>query len=62
MSARTSSLVRDFRSEIDRLLEHKAIHPAPTNWDRASKEGALMNAMVELITTEEQNTVGNLRF
>ena len=59
-SSRTSGLVRDFRFEIDRLLDYKVLHPAPTNWDSRSKEGALMRTVVELIKSEEPTTLGNV--
>ena len=52
--------MRDFRFEIDRLLDYKVLHPAPTNWDSRSKEGALMRTLVELIKSEEPTTLGNV--
>ena len=38
---------------MDKLLEYKITHPGVTNWNPREKEGALMTAMLELLTTED---------
>ena len=43
--------------ELDRLLEHKIRHPGITDWNCRDKEGALMHAILDLITTEEQKPI-----
>lgn len=45
--------LQDLRQQLDRLLEDKIIHPGVTTWSRTEKEGALMHAILELISTEE---------
>ncbi|XP_067658933.1 ATP-dependent DNA/RNA helicase DHX36-like [Haliotis asinina] len=52
-SPTTAQLVKDLRRELDKLLEHKITHPGPTSWNEAEKEGALMRAISDLITTDE---------
>ncbi|PVD36953.1 hypothetical protein C0Q70_03946 [Pomacea canaliculata] len=52
-SRSTAQLVKDLRQQLDRLLEDKIIHPGVTTWSRTEKEGALMHAILELISTEE---------
>ena len=41
--------------ELDKLLEYKITHPGVTDWNPRDKEGALMRAITDLITTEEHN-------
>ena len=39
--------------ELDNLLERRILHPGVTSWDPKTKDGALMRAISDLITTEE---------
>ncbi|XP_022251673.1 ATP-dependent RNA helicase DHX36-like [Limulus polyphemus] len=50
---RVAHLVKELREELDKLLQHKANHPGVTCWDPSTKEGALLKAIVELITSED---------
>ncbi|KAK7094211.1 hypothetical protein V1264_007863 [Littorina saxatilis] len=52
-SRSTAQLVKDLRRQLDRLLEEKIVRPGVTNWNETEKEGALMRAIAELISTEE---------
>lgn len=45
--------VQDLRQQLDRLLLKKITCTAPTVWDKSEPEGALMTAIVDLITQEE---------
>ncbi|XP_033763100.1 ATP-dependent DNA/RNA helicase DHX36-like [Pecten maximus] len=49
----TAQMVKDLRLQLDRILEEKIKHPGPTNWSKSSREGAIMSAITELLTTEE---------
>nr|KAG5698926.1 hypothetical protein BaRGS_024847 [Batillaria attramentaria] len=49
---------KDLRRQLDRLLEEKIVRPGVTNWNETEKEGALMRAIAELISTEESEGVG----
>ncbi|KAH9510374.1 ATP-dependent DNA/RNA helicase dhx36 [Bulinus truncatus] len=50
----TAQLVKDLRCELDKLLSNKITHPGPTVWDNADSEGAIMNAIIDLIAGEEK--------
>ena len=60
-SERNAQLVKELRTELDKLLEYKIMHPGPTNWDESSKEGALMRAITSLMSREEVQTVEHAR-
>ncbi|KAH9510375.1 ATP-dependent DNA/RNA helicase dhx36 [Bulinus truncatus] len=53
-SSSTAQLVKDLRCELDKLLSNKITHPGPTVWDNADSEGAIMNAIIDLIAGEEK--------
>ncbi|XP_041377673.1 ATP-dependent DNA/RNA helicase DHX36-like isoform X2 [Gigantopelta aegis] len=55
-SPNTAQLVKDLRSQLDRLLEVKVTHPGPTNWNTSGTEGAIMKAISDLITTEDNQS------
>ena len=59
-SERIAQLVKQLRAELDKLLEYKITHPGPTNWSESSKEGALMRAIIDLISREEIQIVQNM--
>ena len=46
-------MLQDLRRQLDRLLEEKIVRPGVTSWNESEKEGALMRAIAELISTEE---------
>ena len=52
----TSRLTKKLRSHLDDLLEYKISHPGVSEWSsgggRGSREGALLKAIVELLTSE----------
>ncbi|XP_064611599.1 ATP-dependent DNA/RNA helicase DHX36-like [Liolophura sinensis] len=48
-----AKLVIDLRRELDRVLEEKISKPGPTTWDKKTKEGAVMRAIVDLISMED---------
>ncbi|XP_053479622.1 LOW QUALITY PROTEIN: ATP-dependent DNA/RNA helicase DHX36 [Ictalurus furcatus] len=55
--ARIAHLVKDLKKELDLLLEEKIKRPRPVDWsDRASKDCAVISAIVDLITTQETAT------
>ncbi|XP_021366519.1 ATP-dependent RNA helicase DHX36-like isoform X2 [Mizuhopecten yessoensis] len=49
----TSQMVKDLRQQLDRILEEKIKRPGVTDWSKKSREGAVMCAILELLTTEE---------
>ncbi|CAL8147757.1 unnamed protein product [Orchesella dallaii] len=51
-------LVQALRKHLDELLEEKITNPGPTCWHELSKEGALMRAIIELITAEYKEMLG----
>ncbi|KAF5894422.1 ATP-dependent RNA helicase DHX36, partial [Clarias magur] len=52
--ARIAHLVKNLKKELDLLLEEKIKQPRPVDWsDRASKDCAVISAIVDLITTQE---------
>jgi hypothetical protein len=46
------------RVELDKLLEYKITHPGVTQWNDRDKEGALLQAILDLIITEENPREG----
>ena len=42
------------------MLEYKISHPGITSWNKNEKEGALMHAIRDLITTEEIITASEM--
>ncbi|CAD5122474.1 DgyrCDS10897 [Dimorphilus gyrociliatus] len=59
-SQKIANLIGELRNELDSLLDYKISKPSPTNWDRQSKEGALMRAIIDLIITEEASVPKNV--
>ncbi|PNF38309.1 ATP-dependent RNA helicase DHX36 [Cryptotermes secundus] len=50
----TANLVKELRTQLDQLLEYKISHPGTINWNRYSTEGAVLRAIIELITSEDK--------
>lgn len=46
---------QDLRQQLDKLLTKKITTPGPTCWNMSDPEGALMSAIADLITTEDQD-------
>ncbi|KAG7169810.1 ATP-dependent DNA/RNA helicase DHX36-like 1 [Homarus americanus] len=55
-SQHVAHLVQNLRNELDRLLEYKISHPGMTQWGRSNKEGALLQTIVDLITSEKKTS------
>lgn len=51
-SEEVARLVQSLRNELDQLLEYKISHPGITQWNKSTKEGALLNTIVDLISSE----------
>ncbi|XP_038057794.1 ATP-dependent DNA/RNA helicase DHX36-like [Patiria miniata] len=54
--ARIAHLVKDLRSELDKLLKQKINQPGMTCWGQDTKEGRIMQAIIDLITTQEDHS------
>ncbi|XP_002737580.2 ATP-dependent DNA/RNA helicase DHX36-like [Saccoglossus kowalevskii] len=50
-----ATLVKKLRIELDELLESKITSPGITQWCHDNKEGKIMNAIVDLLTMEEDH-------
>ena len=50
----TSKLTKRLRSHLDELLEHKISYPGVSDWSSDCREGALLQAIVELLSSEVQ--------
>ncbi|KAK2193777.1 hypothetical protein NP493_5g02083 [Ridgeia piscesae] len=50
---RIARLVKELRIELDRLLAYKVTHPGASCWQPQDKEGVLLQAIIDLITTED---------
>uniref|UniRef100_A0A8D0G5J0 RNA helicase n=1 Tax=Sphenodon punctatus TaxID=8508 RepID=A0A8D0G5J0_SPHPU len=58
--ARIAQLVKDLRKELDGLLQEKIENPHPVDWDDSkSRDTAVLTAIIDLITTQENETVSN---
>ncbi|CAH8452186.1 unnamed protein product [Schistosoma turkestanicum] len=52
------NLLKDLRKCMDRLLEQKFKNPSVVNWDGTSKEGRLLQTIIDLLTSEPPPAVG----
>ena len=48
----TAQMVRKLRQYLDRLIAHKISYPGFSNWDARVQEGAVLLAIVELLSSE----------
>ncbi|KAA0194673.1 hypothetical protein HAZT_HAZT001111 [Hyalella azteca] len=48
-----ANVIRKLRKELDAVLEYKISHPDVSRWDQHSKEGKLLNAIVDLLSKEK---------
>ena len=39
------------RFQLDQLLEHKITNPGPTDWDQSKKEGAILDLVLDMLTS-----------
>lgn len=53
---------QSLKKELDALLEEKILSPAPVDWQNSqSKDCAVISAIIDLITTQEQPAAGGSR-
>ncbi|XP_069856184.1 ATP-dependent DNA/RNA helicase DHX36 [Dipodomys merriami] len=53
--ARIANLVKELRKELDLLLQEKIENPHPVDWkDKASRDCAVLSAILDLIKTQEK--------
>ncbi|NXH35152.1 DHX36 helicase, partial [Myiagra hebetior] len=58
--ARIAHLVKNLRQELDNLLQEKIENPHPVDWnDTKSRDTAVLTAIIDLITTQENEGVKN---
>ncbi|NXY10491.1 DHX36 helicase, partial [Pteruthius melanotis] len=58
--AKIAHLVKDLRKELDGLLQEKIENPHPVDWnDIKSRDTAVLTAIIDLITTQENEGVRN---
>ncbi|NWT78743.1 DHX36 helicase, partial [Lanius ludovicianus] len=58
--ARIAHLVKNLREELDDLLQEKIENPHPVDWnDIKSRDTAVLTAIIDLITTQENEGVRN---
>ncbi|KAF1474091.1 ATP-dependent RNA helicase DHX36, partial [Pygoscelis antarcticus] len=58
--ARIAHLVKNLRQELDDLLQEKIENPHPVDWnDIKSRDTAVLTAIIDLITTQENETARN---
>ncbi|NXA66531.1 DHX36 helicase, partial [Mohoua ochrocephala] len=58
--ARIAHLVKNLRQELDDLLQEKIENPQPVEWnDIKSRDTAVLTAIIDLITTQENEGVRN---
>ncbi|XP_064642858.1 ATP-dependent DNA/RNA helicase DHX36-like isoform X2 [Lineus longissimus] len=60
-SQKIASLVKDLRHELDKVLQDKVQRPGPTNWAKTSKEGQVMRAILDLLTTEDYGEIEDVQ-
>ena len=48
----TYLLVKRMKESLNQFLAYKAANPGCTNWSESSREGALLTAIVKLLTLE----------
>ncbi|KAG8136062.1 putative ATP-dependent RNA helicase DHX36 protein [Naja naja] len=58
--ARIAQLVKDLKRELDDLLQEKIENPQPVDWNNTkSRDTAVLTAIIDLITTQENETARN---
>lgn len=51
--SRTTEIIKELRERMVKLLEYKISHPGTIDWSEDAKEGALLRAIIELISYED---------
>lgn len=60
LSEPTSFYPQDLKKELDDLLQEKIENPHPVDWNNTkSTDTALLTAIIDLITTQENETARN---
>lgn len=54
--ASTSLVFKDLRRELDKVLEYKVSNPGVTDWETTGREGAVLTAIIELLSCEPDGT------
>uniref|UniRef100_A0A4W3HMA8 ATP-dependent DNA/RNA helicase DHX36 n=1 Tax=Callorhinchus milii TaxID=7868 RepID=A0A4W3HMA8_CALMI len=57
--SRIAHLVKDLKKELDSLLQEKIEKPQPVDWNHRSKDCAVLSAIIDLITTQDNATARN---
>ncbi|GLH02658.1 Uncharacterized protein GBIM_08628 [Gryllus bimaculatus] len=52
--SRTTEIIQELRERMVKLLEYKISHPGTIDWSHDAKEGALLRAIIELISYEDR--------
>jgi ATP-dependent RNA helicase DHX36 len=55
-AAKTSVVFRELRRALDELLEFKASNPGVTDWNPEKREGAILDAIVNLLTCHAEGS------
>ncbi|XP_038671699.1 ATP-dependent DNA/RNA helicase DHX36 [Scyliorhinus canicula] len=57
--SRIAHLVKDLKKELDALLQDKIKKPRPVDWNNRSKDCAVLSAIIDLITTQDNASAKN---
>ncbi|XP_072113031.1 ATP-dependent DNA/RNA helicase DHX36 [Mobula birostris] len=57
--SRIAHLVKDLKKELDTLLQEKIKKPRPVDWNNRSKDFAVLSAIIDLITTQDDTGTKN---
>ncbi|XP_048460467.1 ATP-dependent DNA/RNA helicase DHX36 [Rhincodon typus] len=57
--SRIAHLVKDLKRELDALLQDKIKKPQPVDWNNRSKDCAVLSAIIDLITTQDNANAKN---
>ncbi|XP_067851023.1 ATP-dependent DNA/RNA helicase DHX36 [Heptranchias perlo] len=57
--SRIAHLVKDLKKELDALLQEKIKKPRPVDWNNRSKDCAVLSAIIDLITTQDNASAKN---
>ena len=52
----TADVIETLRNRLDNLLSYRVSHPGPTDWSASSPHSAVLRAIVELLTAEENHS------
>ncbi|XP_014670430.1 PREDICTED: ATP-dependent RNA helicase DHX36-like [Priapulus caudatus] len=57
----TAYVIKGLRRELDNILEYRITHPGITDWTSTTTEGAVLRAIVDLLTTEVATIVKDIQ-